>query len=376
MSAEQYKKASAYSLEKSRLSLSMALFETAVILLILLSASIAKASGFLADILAPLSQNTILLQSLFVIAFSFLYSLFFSPAALYRTFSIEARYGFNTTTLSLFIKDMLKNTLLSLLLSFLLLSLIFLFIQWFPQLWWILASMLIIIFQLTMQVIFVPLILPLFNKLKPLDAGPLKERLLHLNKKVNFGAKNVLVIDSSKRSRHSNAFFTGFGKAKKIVLYDTLIESLSVDELEAVLAHEMGHYKKKHVLKNFFFSAGLSVLIFFIIQQLLANPAWQKSFLLSQNSYLIAAEVMILLSLVASSLGFWIKPLFSSLSKKHEYEADFFAYQQCKGAAPLISALETLHRENLANLRPSRWYRFFHHSHPSLDERKAALLSY
>ena len=214
-------------------------------------------------------------------------------------------------------------------------------------------------------------ILPLFNKLEPLEEGDLKTRLLKLGEATGFSASTILVMDGSKRSSHSNAFFTGFGRFRKIVLFDTLIEQLSIEELEAVLAHEIGHFKKKHVLKLLAWSCLSLLLSFWVLSILIQYQPFFSAFGFSSSEN--AGVAFLLFGLLSGAITFWTTPLSSAWSRKFEYEADAFAAEAVGGGSPLVSSLKKLSEKNLSNLTPHPVYSFFYYSHPTLLERSQAL---
>jgi STE24 endopeptidase len=213
--------------------------------------------------------------------------------------------------------------------------------------------------------------MPLFNKLSPMPEGELRERLLELAHRTGFRCSAIDVMDGSKRSTHSNAFFTGFGRFRRIVFYDTLIAQLSPRELEAVLAHEIGHYRRGHVPKMFLLSAATSLTAFGLIAWLAGQAWFYTGFRFSSADGLPAA--LLLFALLAGLVIFWSHPLSNAWSRRHEYEADAFARAALGEAAPLVTALRKLHEKNLSNLTPHPLYSFFHYSHPTLLEREAAL---
>jgi STE24 endopeptidase len=221
-----------------------------------------------------------------------------------------------------------------------------------------------------MAVLAPVLILPLFNKFTPLPDGNLRERLLALANRTRFRAKNIVVMDGSKRSRHSNAFFTGFGRFRKIVLFDTLIQQLTELELEAVLAHEIGHFKKKHIPKMLLLSAFTSLAGFYLVS-LLARQDWFYSAFGFPSGSL--APALLLFGLLSGVATFWFSPLAHAWSRRYEYQADAFAAAVMREARPLIGALRKLNEKNLGNLTPHPLYSGFYYSHPTLLERERAL---
>ena len=286
-------------------------------------------------------------------------------------FRLEERFGFNTTTLGTWLLDRVKGLLLGAALGYPLLVLILKLVGWLGDRWWVWAWLVLLGFQLVMMVLAPVVILPLFNKLTPLPDGALRERLLKLGERTGFSAKTILVMDGSKRSRHSNAFFTGFGGFRKIVLFDTLISQLSEPELEAVLAHEVGHYKKGHIPKMLAWAA-LSSLIAFAVIAWLAKQAWfTAAFGFRADQGL--APALLLFALLSGTVTFWTSPVMNFWSRKHEYEADAYAAQAMGETVSLKGALRKLTEKNLSNLTPHPWFSAWHYSHPTLLERETAL---
>jgi STE24 endopeptidase len=292
------------------------------------------------------------------------------PLDWYGQFHLEERFGFNTTSPWVWCLDRVKALLLALLLGYPLLVLILKIVQWTGAWWWLWAWAALMIFQLLMLVLAPILILPLFNKFTPLPQGTLRERLLALAQRTGFRAQSIQIMDGSKRSRHSNAFFTGFGKFRKIVLFDTLVQQLSEPELEAVLAHEIGHYKRKHIQRLLALSALLSLVGFFILSWL-ARQAWfYAAFGFSSESIVPA---LLLFSLLGGLVSFWFAPFMNLWSRRYEYQADAFAASATQEPNTLIAALRKLNEKNLSNLTPHPLYSGFYYSHPTLLEREGAL---
>jgi len=223
---------------------------------------------------------------------------------------------------------------------------------------------------LLMFVLAPVVIMPLFNKFTPLPEGSLRERLFALGQRTGFRLRSIQVMDGSKRSRHSNAFFTGLGRFRKIVLFDTLIQQLTETELEAVLAHEIGHYKKKHIPKMLLFSAITSLAAFYVIAWLARQDWFYGGFGFTPGSI---APALLLFALLASTITFWFSPLVNWLSRRHEYEADAYAAAMMREPQSLIGALRKLNEKNLSNLTPHPIYSGFYYSHPTLLEREEAL---
>ena len=292
------------------------------------------------------------------------------PFDWFEQFRLEEKFGFNTTTPKTWWTDRLKGLLLATLLGYPLLVLILKFTEWSGSRWWLWAWAALLAFQLLMAVLAPVVILPLFNKFTPLPEGGLRERLLALAGRTNFHARNLQVMDGSKRSRHSNAFFTGFGRYRKIVLFDTLIQQLTGPELEAVLAHEIGHFKKKHIPKMLAFSALSSLVGFFLIAVLAKQEWFYRAFGFGPGSI---APALLLFGLLSGTVMFWFSPLAHWWSRRHEYEADAFAANVMNEPHSLIGALRKLNEKNLSNLTPHPLYSGFYYSHPTLLEREQAL---
>jgi len=298
------------------------------------------------------------------------------PFAWYAQFKLEDRFGFNTTTLKTWIVDRFKGLLVALSLGFPLLVLVLKLIEWTGSYWWIWAAAVVIVFQLLLMLIAPAVIMPLFNKFTPLPEGSLRERLFALARRTDFPTRSIEVMDGSKRSRHSNAFFTGFGRLRKIVLFDTLTTQLAEPELESVLAHEIGHYKKRHVVKLLGVSI-FGVFIGFAAVAWLARQEWlYREFGFAYHAGFAAANLvpaMLLFALLAGTISFWFSPLVHLWSRRFEYEADAFARATMDDAQPLIQALRKLTEKNLSNLTPHPLFSGFYYSHPTLLERERAL---
>ncbi len=291
------------------------------------------------------------------------------PLDWYDQFHIEERFGFNTTTQKLWWLDRLKGVLLGFALGYPLLWLVLELVQWTGPAWWLWAWAALLGFQLLMSVLAPVLILPLFNKFTPLPQGSLRQRLLALADRTRFRARSIQVMDGSRRSRHSNAFFTGFGSFRKIVLFDTLIQQLAEPELEAVLAHEIGHYKKKHIPKTLAASALGSLAGFCLVRLLSRQPWFYRAFGFEPGNI---APALLLLALLSGVATFWLSPLAHWWSRRHEYQADAFAAQVMGEPRSLIGALRKLNQKNLSNLTPHPLYSRFYYSHPTLLERERA----
>jgi STE24 endopeptidase len=361
-----YEKSVRYTLAKNSLSQIEGICDTAILILVL-------ASGVLP---LALRQTTAALGSSVWAAAAYLFavgvalSIASLPLAWYAQFRLEERFGFNTTTAKLWWIDRVKALLLALALGYPLIVLILKIVEWTGHSWWLWAWAALLVFQLLMVVLAPVVILPLFNKFTPLPEGTLRERLLTLGRKTAFPARNIQVMDGSKRSRHSNAFFTGFGRFRKIVLFDTLIAQLSEAELEAVLAHEIGHYKKRHIVKLLVWSALASLAGFYALSVLMRQEWFYRAFGFEPAQPVAA---LLLFALLSGVVTFWLSPLANFWSRHHEYEADAYAAEVTGEVASLTGALRKLNEKNLSNLTPHPIFSAFYYSHPTLLERERAL---
>lgn len=362
-----YAKSVAYTLEKSRFGAVSGLFDTLVLFLVVFGGILPT---LFAETSAWAAPDAMWDDALFLMLAGVLLSIPGLPFEWWSQFRVEQRFGFNRSTAGLWVADKFKGLLLAIAIGFPLLWLLLLLVEWTGALWWIWGAGVLLGFQLLMMVLYPKLILPLFNKLTPLPEGPLRTRLMALSEKAGFRARTIDVIDGSKRSGHSNAYFTGFGRFRRIVLYDTLIAQLTPEELEAVLAHEIGHYRLGHIPRMIGLSALLTAAGFFSIAWLTDNPEFNEAFGFPGFEQ---APSFLLFGLLSGTVTFWLSPLTNLLSRRHEYQADAFARDAVGGAAPMIGALRKLAQKNLSNLTPHPWYSAFHYSHPTIAERERAL---
>ena len=295
------------------------------------------------------------------------------PFSLYATFGIEARYGFNRMTWRLWLADAAKGLLLSVLIGLPLLAIVLWIMASTGPLWWLWAWMAWAAFNLAALVIFPTFIAPLFNRFEPLADAALAARIRSLMDRAGFAAKGLFVMDGSRRSAHGNAYFTGFGAARRVVFFDTLLAKLDAAEIEAVLAHELGHFKLGHIKRSIAVMFAASLLLFAAFGYLAAQ-SWFFTGLGTQPSLAAPndALALLLLMLAAPVFGFFATPLFAALSRRHEFEADAWATRQADGGA-LASALLKLHEDNASTLTPDAAYARFYYSHPPASERLAAL---
>lgn len=291
------------------------------------------------------------------------------PFTLYRTFKIEQRFDFNRMTAAQFIKDMLMQTMLTLVLAVPLVAGILWLMQDASPFWWVYVWATLLIFGLLVSWIFPTFIAPLFNKFSPLEDEALRERITTLMDRCGFASSGIFVMDGSKRSSHGNAYFTGLGKNKRIVFFDTLLETLEPNEVEAVLAHELGHFKHHHVRKGLILNAVITLVGLAILGWLIKQDAFYHTLGVSDASTYMA---LILFSMVMPLFSIYLQPIMSFLSRKHEFEADDFASEQSKPEI-LINALVKLYRDNANTLTPDPLYSAFHDSHPPAPVRVAHL---
>src|SRR5436190_5915877 len=364
-----YARSVEYTLAKGRLCQVEAIYDTLLLIAVLFG-------GVLPRVLHLFSENWGA-SAWSMAAFLFVVGAGLSFASLpldwYGQFKLEQRFGFNTATQKVWWMDRLKGLLLGLILGYPLLVLILKLVEWTGQLWWLWAWAALLFFQLVMLVLAPVLILPLFNKFTPLPEGSLCDRLLALASRTGFRAQSIQIMDGSKRSRHSNAFFTGFGRFRKIVLFDTLIQQLTEPELEAVLAHEIGHYKKKHLPRMLAVSALLSLAGLFLLSILAKQDWFFQAFGFSAFSSSSIAIALLLFGLLSGLATFWFSHVGHWWSRRYEHQADAYARDIMAEAHSLIGALRKLNEKNLSNLIPHPLYSRFYYSHPTLLEREKAL---
>ena len=364
---EAHQKAAAYTRAKIRLSQISLVIDTAWLLLLTLGGGInliySTASAFVG------SASPLLTGLVFLISLGVLSGIVDLPVSIYRQFGLEARFGFNRMTPALFITDLLRNALVSLIIALPLLALILWLLDLATPMSWLWAWLGWMVFNALLLFIYPVVIAPLFNKFTPMPDSAHKQKLDALLQRCGFSAAGLFVMDGSRRSAHANAYFTGFGKHRRIVLFDTLISQLSPTQLEAVLAHEIGHYQRKHLQKRLVLMAAMSLALLWALFQLLHAP-WFYSGLGVDSA--TPATALALFSMAMPLCLLPLTPLSNALSRKHEYEADAYAAQH-SSAQELIDALITMYRENAATLTPDSLYSLFHDSHPPATLRIAHL---
>jgi len=372
ISLASHQKAADYTLTKARFGLLELAFGTAVLLGWTLLGGLdtlnqALAGTRLAD-WGPLAQQLAL-----VAGFGLISGALDLPFTLYSTFRIEERFGFNKMSFKLWLGDLLKSTLVGIVIGLPIVALILWLMGSAGRLWWLWAWAVWMGFNLLILVLYPTVIAPMFNKFKPLEDESLKARVTALMQRCGFAAKGLFVMDGSKRSAHANAYFTGFGAAKRVVFYDTLLKQLSPAEVDAVLAHELGHFKHKHIIQRIVMLFAMSLAGFALIG-FLSQQVWFYTGLgVRPNLGAPNDALALLLFMLAVPLfSFFISPLFAQLSRKHEFEADAYAAKQTDGR-DLSSALLKLYQDNASTLTPDPVFVKFYYSHPPASERLARM---
>jgi STE24 endopeptidase len=362
------KKTISYTNEKTRLSIIQTLHGSSLLFLIIHYSLFGTFDQYLTEHI----PSFYIRGCVFIIGISIIFSILQLPLSLYSTFVIEEKYGFNKSSFKLWVTDLVKSSIISILLITPLLLATFYFISHYEY-WWLYAFSVVAGFQILLMLVYPAWIAPLFNKFEPLQNKELAEDINTLADSLSFETQGIYQMDASKRSSHGNAYFAGFGKMRRIVLFDTLINSLSNAEICAVLAHEIGHAKKRHVLKSVLFSLVLLLVSLYLASLLLKNEDFFLAFgIQNPSSY----ALLLLFGIAFEPLLFFLSPLSSILSRKNEYEADRYAIDAMKGYQPLETALAKLSTKSLSNLFPHPWYSFFHYSHPGLLERIEAMEKY
>ena len=358
---DRYKKSQKYEKENQKFGKLTSSFSLTIMVAMLFLAGFAVVDNWAREI----SANQVVIALIFFGILGLAMDIVNTPFSLYDTFVIEEKYGFNKTTLKTFFLDKVKGWILSLIIGGGLLALIILFYILTGKMFWIYTWLLMSAFMVFITMFYSTLIVPLFNKQTPLEEGELKTAIRNFAEKVDFKLDNIFVIDGSKRSTKANAYFSGLGAKKRIVLFDTLIEDLDTDEIVAVLAHEIGHYKKKHTKKGMIISVLQTGLTLYILSLLIANPELSRALGSEQTGFHLGLIAFgILYSPVSTVLGLGM----NIFSRKNEFEADAFAGKHYAEEA-LMNALKKLSVKNLSNLRPHPAVVFFHYSHPPLLER-------
>ncbi len=362
---DNYAKQRAYDKVKDKFSIISSSFSLVLILLMLFL----KGFAFV-DVLAnSITENVILLPLVFFAILMVASDILNIPFSLYSTFVIEEKFGFNRTTIKTYILDKIKGMLIAAVLGGGLMTLFIWFYNYTGQFFWLWTWGVFTIFIIFITMFYASVIVPLFNKLTPIENGELKDEITNYCKKVNFKLDNLFVMDGSKRSSKANAFFSGLGAKKRIVLYDTLANEYSKEEITAVLAHEIGHYKKKHTLTTIIVSILQVGLMLFILSLVINKPEFSFALGVQEKSFHIS---LLVFSLLYSPLSMFIGIAMNVISRRNEYEADNYAKTTYK-AEPLVSSLKKLSVDSLSNLTPHPYYVFVNYSHPTLLQRIKAL---
>ena len=365
--AEAYKKSQDYKLTNYKFGLLTSAFS----LLLTLSFLLLDGFEYLDNIARAFSDNSIIIALIFFGIIMLASDIITTPFSYYKTFVIEERFGFNKTTKKTFVLDKLKGLLMMVILGGSILALVVWFYELTVSMFWVYTWGIITVFSLFMNMFYAKLIVPLFNKQTPLEEGDLRNKISDYAKTVGFNIDKIFVIDGSKRSTKANAYFSGFGSEKRVTLYDTLVNDLEHDEIVAVLAHEVGHYKKKHIIYNLIASIVLTGIMLYVLSIFISNPLLSNALGVEIQSFHVGLIAFGLLYTPISELtGLWM----NYLSRQFEYQADDYAKNTYK-AEPLITALKKLSKNSLSNLTPHPAYVFMHYSHPTLLERVKNLKS-
>ena len=371
-----HQRAADYTVAKLRFGLLELALAAAVLLGWTLLGGLDALNGWLIDLLGPRP----LLQPLaLLLAFTLINGLIDLPASLYQTFVIEERFGFNKMTWRLWLGDMLKSTLVSVAIGLPLAAAVLWLMQATGEWWWLWTWGVWMAFSLLMLVIYPTVIAPLFNRFEPLQDESLKERVTQLMARCGFAAKGLFVMDGSRRSAHANAYFTGFGAAKRVVFFDTLLNQLTPPEVEAVLAHELGHFKHRHIVKRIVGLFAMSLAALALLGWLSGQSWFYTGLGVTPNLPAVLggavpnyALALLLFMLVVPLFSFFLSPLMAQLSRKHEFEADAYAASQAS-AQDLSNALVKLYKDNASTLTPDPLYVRFYYSHPPASERIARM---
>lgn len=355
-----------YSIDSSRFQSLVRFVDDIILLIILLSGFL---PWFVSAILS-LKLNFVLSGLIFFAGPALIGFIAEIPFSLYNTFVIEKKYGFSTISLSLWLTDLAKSVAFSIVLGAILLGSFLALIRFATNTWWFWGWLLFASFQLLVLWLYPIVIAPLFNKYEPVQDEELKERIIAIMGKVGLKTKGVYQMDAGTRSKHTNAYFTGVGKTKRIVLYDTLLASHTTDEIVSVLAHEIGHWKKKHILKQLILIESLSFMLFYCAYLLIDWSFMYRTFGFDQNVIYVG---LFLLSALFKPVSFFFTPLISTMSRKYEGEADRYSRWLVGSTQSLINALKRLAKDNLSNLYPHPLYVWFYYSHPPLINRITAL---
>lgn len=357
---KELQKISRYTTDNIRFKL----FQTSISKIIFLYIILSGILSWLAESLARM--NFLIAGLIFFAVIGLIEVLMGLPFDYYHSFVIEDRYGFNTKTLKIWLSDLAKSMLVLIILGTFIVSALLLMVTYAGQNWWIWAWVIFLLFQLIMTILYPTVIAPLFNRFTSLEDSELKDGIKRLAKTEGIDIKGIYQMDATRRTRHTNAYFSGMGKAKRIVLFDSLIRSHGQDEILAILAHEIGHLKKNHIKKQLIVVSVVSLFLFFLASKLLTWEVMYNSFGFSNMSCYVG---LFLVGILWEPATFFMSPIGMAISRKFEREADFYSLGIIKTAKPLSTALKKMAKENLSNLNPHPLYVFFNYSHPPLLER-------
>jgi STE24 endopeptidase len=368
ISLEAHQKAADYTCAKTRLGYVSISLETLLLLILTLGGGLSILVAFWSNLLNdPIASGMALIMSTIL-----LMSVAEIPVSYYRTFVIEQQFGFNKMTPRMFLADLVKRAALGMLFGIPLLLGVLWLMEKMGANWWFFAWLAWMGFTLVVLAIYPTWIAPLFNKFAPLEDAPLRARIEQLMRKCGFKSSGLFVMDGSRRSNHGNAYFTGFGKTKRIVFFDTLLSRLDVSEIEAVLAHELGHFKRRHVIKRIAWSFAMSLVFLWVLGYLMQQDWFYQGLGVSVSSVPSTAMALLLFFLVMPAFTFLFQPMASLYSRKHEFEADEYAARNAS-ATDLMRALVKLYQDNAATLTPDPLHSAFYDSHPPAAMRIARL---
>ena len=362
---EEYKKSILYNTDRIKFQIFTALFGSVVLVIF----TIGGLLNYLTQVVMDMTSSNVLGAVLLGLLLIIVEEIISIPISIYSTFVIEERHGFNKTTRKTFVTDIFKGLLISGALSSILYATVIFIIISAGDLWWIYAFAAVFTLQAIIFFLYPVLIMPLFNKFEPLDDEQFKKPIEKLLEKVDFKSKGLFVMNASLRSTHGNAFFTGFGKNKRIVFFDTLLKTINPDEMEAILGHELGHYKLGHIRKTLISSLVFGFLGFYILNEIFKSDNF---FIAHGLDNLTVYSKFLMFYLVIGSYTFFTKPITSALSRKREFEADDFSFQFTDGEH-MISGLLKLTKDNASNLTPDPLYSSYYYSHPPIAERVASI---
>ena len=362
---EEYKKSIFYNTDRIKFQIFTSLFGSVVLIIF----TIGGLLNYLTQVVMDITPSNVLGAVLLGLLLIIVEEIISIPISIYSTFVIEEKHGFNKTTKKTFVTDIFKGLLISGAISSILYATVIFIIISAGDLWWIYAFAAVFTLQAIIFFLYPVLIMPLFNKFEPLDDEEFKKPIEKLLEKVDFKSKGLFVMNASLRSTHGNAFFTGIGKNKRIVFFDTLLKTINPDEMEAILGHELGHYKLGHIRKTLISSLVFGFLGFYILNEIFKSDNF---FIAHGLENLTVYSKFLMFYLVIGSYTFFTKPITSALSRKREFEADDFSFQFTDGEH-MISGLLKLTKDNASNLTPDPLYSSYYYSHPPIAERVASI---